>query len=141
MPSRIVVAVLTSALLAIGATSALADGGATKPPTQRQLTAIITAFNAGNTSQTPASCVKVAISKSTPNIGALMVKSTKACQSAQTDTQALVYGNSRAWFTLAVSNTGQTKAPQCAALQQLIGVNAWQDLAGYVSVMGCQNVD
>lgn len=141
MRHRLLIAVLALAALAVGATSALADGGATTKPTQHQLIAIAKAFNAGSDIKTPPSCLKIGISKSTPNIGALMVKSTKACESAQTDTQALVYGNSRAWFTLAVSNTGQTKAPQCAALQQLIGVNAWQDLAGYVATMGCTNVD
>ena len=53
----------------------------------------------------------------------------------------LYYANSgkTTWYLLDAASS--ETANHCDALKTLVGVPAWQDLAGYVSGLGCTNVD
>ncbi len=128
------------AALAMTAGSALAGGAISKPkaPTAGQKTAILKAGGFKG----PAKCYLVALSSRSQWVaGATFNTKASGCTKYAFDGSGLYYGTSskKNWYLLEAGSSDD--ANQCDALQNLVGVPAWQDLAGYVAGLGCWNVD
>jgi len=125
--------------LAVSATAAFADGSQTITPTSKQKTAIIKAWSQGG-KPGPSKCYTVAISKSSPYLSGLAFN-TKAsgCMASAFDGTSILWGRNTKWNLL--TGASSMGSSDCTALKSLMGTNGWQDLAGFVSGLGCQNVD
>ena len=140
----LLVSLVVCAVTATTGSALAVDGARTVKPSAAQKLGIVKSINAGEDTNLPASCFTIGIAKtkgpSGRYLGAVLTKKTAACD-ALSDTDWIVYGRGGAWFTMVAANTGTLKAPQCGALSDLLGTGPWADLASYVSVMGCQNID
>lgn len=128
------------AALAMTAGTALAGGSTSKPkaPTAAQKTAILKAGGFKG----PAKCYSVALSSRKQTVaGAMFNSKASGCTKYAFDGSGLYYANSgkTTWYLLDAASS--ETANKCDALKTLVGVPAWQDLAGYVSGLGCTNVD
>jgi len=139
MPRILTILSLCLVALAVSAAAAFADGGQTIAPTNKQKTAIIKAWAQGG-KPGPNKCYTVAISKSSTYLSGLAFNSkASGCTAYAFDGTSILWGRSAKWNMLtAGSGMG---ASDCTALKSLMGVNGWQDLAGFVSGLGCDNVD
>lgn len=130
-----------AALAAAGmtASAALADGSQTITPGTTQKAAILKAF-AKPSKPGPARCYTVKVSKNAKWLSGVSFNARAAgCNRVAFDGAAVLYGNGNNWYPLTAGSA--TASAQCTALKMLMGVNGWQDLAGFVGRMGCQNVD
>ena len=139
MPCILTLFSLCLVALAVSATAAFADGSQTSTPTSTQTTAIIKA-GAQGAKPGPNKCYTVAISKKSQYLAGLAFNSkASGCTAYAFDGSSILWGRSTKWNMLtAGSGMGSSN---CTALKSLMGVNAWQDLAGDVSGLGCQTVD
>ena len=125
--------------LAVSATAAFADGSQTITPTSKQKTAIIKAWGQGGKTG-PNKCYTVAISKTSPYLSGLAFNSkASGCTASAFDGTSILWGRSSKWNLLTAGSAMGTS--NCTALKSLMGVNGWQDLAGFVGGLGCENVD
>ena len=139
MPRILTLFSLCLAAMAVSATAAFADGSQTITPTNKQKTAIIKAW-AKSAKPGPNKCYTVAISKKSQDLAGLAFNSkASGCTASAFDGTAILWGRSTKWNLLTAGSAMGTS--NCTALKSLMGVNAWQDLAGYVSGLGCDNVD
>jgi len=130
---------LCLAALAVSATAAFADGSQTITPTSKQKTVIIKAWAKG-AKPGPNKCYTVAISKKSQYLAGLAFNSkASGCTASAFDGTAILWGRSTKWNLLTAGSAMGTS--NCTALKSLMGVNGWQDLAGFVSCLGCLNVD
>ena len=139
MPRILTLFSLCLAAMAVSATAAFADGSQTITPTNKQKTAIIKAW-AKSAKPGPNKCYTVAISKKSQDLAGLAFNSkASGCTASAFDGTAILWGRSTKWNLLTAGSAMGTS--NCTALKSLMGVNAWQDLTGYVSGLGCDNVD
>ena len=139
MPRILTLFSLCLVALAVGATAAFADGSQTITPTSKQKTAIIKAWAQG-AKPGPNKCYMVAISKKSQYLAGLAFNSkASGCTAYAFDGTAILWGRSTKWNMLTAGSAMGTS--NCTALRSLMGVNGWQDLAGFVGGLGCQNVD
>ena len=125
--------------LAVSATAACADGSQTITPTSKQKTAIIKAW-AQDGKTGPSKCYNVKISKNSAYLAGLAFNSkASGCTAYAFDGTAILWGRSTKWNLLTAAS-GMSSS-DCTALKSLMGVNGWQDLAGFVGGLGCENVD
>lgn len=127
------------AALGLGASGALADGSQTITPGAKQKTAILKAF-AKPSKPGPARCYTVKISRNAKWLaGATFNERATGCSKWASNGAAVLYGTGNSWYML--TGGSSLAASECTALKMLMGVNGWQDLVGFASGMGCQNVD
>jgi len=138
MPRHFSIFVIALFLFALGATSAFADGGQTITPTSQQKRAIIKAWAQGGKTG-PSGCYTVKLSKHSPYLAGLAFN-TKAsgCMTSAFDGTSILWGRKTTWNLL--TGASAMSGSNCSALKHLIGTNGWQDLAGFVAGLGCQNV-
>ncbi|MSO48127.1 MAG: hypothetical protein EXQ67_08605 [Thermoleophilia bacterium] len=139
MPRLLSLFVIALLMLVFGATSAFADGGQTITPTSKQVGAILKGWAQGGATG-PDKCYNIKISKHRPYLAGLAFNAkASGCMTSAFDGTAILWGRKTTWNVL----TGASAMPNsnCIALKSLLGVNAWQDLSGFVAGMGCKQVD
>lgn len=139
MPRILAIFALCLVVLAVSATAVLADGSQTITPTSKQKTAIIKAWAQGGKTG-PKKCYTVAISKNSRYLAGLAFNSkASGCTASAFDGTSILWGRGIKWNMLTAGSA--MGASDCMALKSLMGTKSWQDLAGFVSGLGCQNVD
>ncbi|MDP4667290.1 MAG: hypothetical protein NWS62_00865 [Gaiellales bacterium] len=128
-------------VLALGATTVLADGSQTVTPTKKQKAGILKAWNNGDA--VPASkskCYTVQLSKNN-KVWAGLKFNTKAsgCGAAAFDGTALLWGSGGSWNLFMEGSS--VNAATCTAMANALGVSPWVDLVDYAGGMGCENID
>ena len=137
--TRLLALLLSCAALAVIAGPALAAGGQTITPTAKQKASIIRGWAAMGdaTKKYPAKCFTIKISRSNRVLAGLAFNSDGGadCITVAFDGTALLWNQGFSWTTLiAGSSIFQST---CSPLKQLIGAKPWQDLAGFISGLGC----